>query len=67
MNREQRRAAARAGVVVVHQVLAVEVCQRCGAPICPRCGVEAVECECCGDFNCEGCGAIVVPPVVSLS
>lgn len=59
INREMRRAAARAGSRVV---TATEVCAECWAPICPDCGVEALVCEDCGDYNCDQCGAHVNQP-----
>jgi hypothetical protein len=66
MNREQRRALARArfragshgsaGIVV-----ASHHCERCGGPLCPLCGVEASWCDGCGENHCEHCGVYVIP------
>jgi hypothetical protein len=59
MNRQQRRDLLRRGERVF---VAVEACDRCGAPICPVCGEECPVCECCGLFNCETCGVYVDEP-----
>lgn len=58
MNRERRRELDRLGIRVV---AATTACKLCGAPVCPDCGVEASLCECCGEFNCEHCDAMVEP------
>lgn len=45
---------------------ATEVCEGCGAPICPKCNLECGECECCGEFSCDLCGAYVLRPAEEL-
>jgi hypothetical protein len=57
VNRERRRELEKRRVRVL---VGVRSCERCGAPYCPECDVECPECECCGEFNCEQCGAYVI-------
>lgn len=61
MNREQRRALVRTQLRV-KWLMATRTCGTCDAPICPDCQVHATVCECCGEFNCEVCGAYVATP-----
>lgn len=66
MNRRQRRALIALERKMTRELLgvrvAVEVCDRCGAPICPACQIETFQCDHCGGFHCEGCGSYVDPP-----